>query len=69
MQPEKADVKGFVNKYELPVVKSPCPADKHTKREYVNQLLQQLNRENPGVKDRIFTAIRTGGFEGWGRWE
>ena len=66
---KEADVKGFVNKYELPVVKSPCPADKHTKREYVNQLLQQLNRENPGVKDRIFTAIRTGGFEGWGRWE
>ena len=66
---KEADVKGFVNKYELPVVKSSCPADKHTRREYVNQLLQQLNRENPGVKDRIFAAIRTGGFEGWGRWE
>ncbi|MEZ3428517.1 MAG: tRNA 2-thiocytidine(32) synthetase TtcA [Lachnospiraceae bacterium] len=61
----EADVVGFVNKYNLPVVKSPCPADGHTKREYVKQLLQQLNRENPGVKERMFTAIQTGSLKGW----
>ncbi len=61
----EADVVGFVNKYNLPVVKSPCPADGHTKREYVKQLLQQLNRENPGVKERMFTAIQTGNLKGW----
>lgn len=56
----EADVIGFVNKYHVPVVKSPCPADGHTKREYVRQLLRQLNRENPGVKERMFTAIQNG---------
>lgn len=61
----EADVVGFVNKYNLPVIKSPCPADGHTKREYVKQLLQQLNRENPGVKERMFTAIQTGSLKGW----
>lgn len=61
----EADVIGFVNKYNVPVVKSPCPADGHTKREYIKQLLQQLNRENPGVKERMFTAIQTGGLKGW----
>lgn len=61
----EADVIGFVNKYNVPVVKSPCPADGHTKREYVKQLLQQLNRENPGVKERMFTAIQTGSLKGW----
>ena len=61
----EADVVGFLNKYNLPVVKSPCPADGHTKREYVKQLLQQLNRENPGVKERMFTAIQTGSLKGW----
>ena len=40
---KEADVIGFVRKYEVPVVKSPCPADGHTKREYVKQLLKQLN--------------------------
>lgn len=57
---KEADVIGYVRKYEVPVVKSPCPADGHTKREYVKQLLKQLNTENPGVKQRMFTAIQNG---------
>ena len=57
---KEADVIGFVRKYEVPVVKSPCPADGHTKREYVKHLLKQLNTENPGVKQRMFTAIQNG---------
>ena len=31
---EEKDVKGFSNKYNLPISKNPCPADGHTKREY-----------------------------------
>ncbi len=62
---EEADVIGFVHKYEIPVVKSPCPADGHTKREYVKNLLRDLNRENPGVKSRMFTAISNSDIKGW----
>lgn len=61
----EADVIGFVNKHQIPVVKSPCPADGYTKREYVKNLLKQLNHENPGVKERMFTAIQTGNLNGW----
>ena len=57
---KEADVIGFVHKLDVPVVKSPCPADGHTRREYVKQLLRQLNLENPGVKDRMFTAVQSG---------
>ena len=57
---KEADVIGFVHKHDVPVVKSPCPADGHTRREYVKQLLRQLNLENPGVKDRMFTAVQSG---------
>ncbi len=65
MYMNEADVIGFVRKYNVPVVKSPCPADGHTKREYVKKLLRQLNQENPGVKERMFTAIQTGNLKGW----
>ena len=41
---KEADVIGFTRKNQLPVVKSPCPADGHTRREYVKQLLHQLNQ-------------------------
>lgn len=53
----EADIIGFVNKNQLPVAKSACPADGFTKRKYVEELLKKLNRENPGVKERMFTAI------------
>lgn len=62
---EESDVIGFVNKNNLPVVKSPCPADGYTKREYVHQLLQRLNQEHHGVKNRMFTAICTGEINGF----
>ncbi len=65
MYMNEADVIGFINKYEIPVVKSPCPADGYTKREYTKQLLRQLNLENPGVKERMFTAIQNGNMKGW----
>ena len=61
----EADVIGFVNKYNVPVVKSPCLADGNTKREYVKNLLKQLNQENPGVKERMFTAIVNNHMQGW----
>lgn len=46
MYVSEADVKGFCRKYQLPVVKSPCPADGYTKRQYVKDLLRKLNLEN-----------------------
>ncbi len=61
----EADVIGFVHKYDVPVVKSPCPADGFTKREYVKELLKKINRDSPGVKDRMFSAIQSGNLAGW----
>lgn len=65
MYMNEMDVIGFVKKNQLPVVKSPCPADGHTKREYAKTLLKQLTAENPGVKERMFTAIQRGNLTGW----
>lgn len=62
---EEADVIGFSRKYQLPVAKSPCPADGYTNREYTKDLLKHLNREHPGCKERMFTAILNGNMEDW----
>lgn len=59
------DIIGFKNAYDLPVIKNPCPADGYTKRQYTKEMLKQLNKENPGVKDRIFRAIIEGNFSDW----
>jgi tRNA(Ile)-lysidine synthase TilS/MesJ len=63
----ESEVIGFINKNNISVTKSPCPADGHTKREYIKQTLRQLNLENPGVKDRMFTAITNVNLEGWNK--
>lgn len=61
----EADVKGFQNKYQLPVVKNPCPVDGITKREYAKELVKKINLDNPGAKKRMFTAILDGNIPGW----
>ena len=61
----EAYVKGIARRYDLPVVHNACPADKHTKREYVKNIISQLEHENPGFRTRLFTAIEgshAGGF-------
>jgi tRNA(Ile)-lysidine synthase TilS/MesJ len=66
MYMDEADVIGFVKKHDVPVVKSPCPVDGHTKREYAKNLLKSLNAENPGVRERLFTAVHRSSIRGWG---
>ncbi|MBE6596708.1 MAG: tRNA 2-thiocytidine(32) synthetase TtcA [Ruminococcaceae bacterium] len=62
--PEK-DVRYFASKAELPVVKSTCPADGNTQREEMKQLLAKLDRENKGLRYRIFGAIQRGEIDGF----
>ncbi|MBE5738570.1 MAG: tRNA 2-thiocytidine(32) synthetase TtcA [Clostridiales bacterium] len=41
----------------LPVQKSKCPVDRLTKREYVKDVIKDIQKEIPFVKDRIFSAL------------
>ena len=52
---KEMDVIGFSK--TLPVVKSACPANKVTKREQVKDILSQIGKDIPAVRDMIFTAI------------
>ena len=63
----ESEVKGFQNKTNLPITKNPCPIDGSTKREYVKNLIKQLNKDNPGVKKRLFRAVQDGSLEGWAK--
>lgn len=61
----EADLIGFKNRYHLPVCKNPCPADGTTQRSYVKELLQNLEKENHGVKKRLFHAVLEGNIPGY----
>ncbi|MBQ7821375.1 MAG: tRNA 2-thiocytidine(32) synthetase TtcA [Clostridia bacterium] len=63
--PEK-DIRYFVSKTPLPVMKSPCPADGATKREEMKVFLKKLEYEHHnGLKHRMFKAICKSGIDGW----
>lgn len=61
----EAEIIGFEHRFSLPVTKNPCPIDGSTRREYVKNLIRQINSDNPGVKKRFFHAITEGNLEGW----
>ena len=62
--PEKG-VANFVVEQGIRIVKNACPVDGSTKREYARQLMEQINRETPGAKDRMMHAIVNGRFSDW----
>lgn len=62
---EEREIVRYAKEAKLPVVKSTCPADKNTKRQYIADTLNALDRENHGLKQRIFTAIQRSDLSGW----
>lgn len=48
------------------IVKSKCPADKHTVRQTTKEFLAELEHKDHGVKQRIFGAMRKSGIDRWG---
>lgn len=61
----ESDMKGFRNKYSLPCVKNPCPHDGTTRRQYVKDLVAKINKDNPGVKKKMYNAILKGKIYEW----
>lgn len=62
--PEK-EVQAFAKSVGLPVVPSACPADENTERESMKQLLASLERQNRGLRHRIFGAMQRGEIDGF----
>ena len=58
-------VDAFARRMELPVLQNRCPVDKHTKREEVKELILNLVKEYPDLKERIFGAMQRYPLEAW----
>ncbi len=62
---EERDIKTFVKKASLPVMKSPCPMDKTSERAKMKDMLHAFDREHRGLYTRIVGAVERGGVDGW----
>ena len=63
--PEHA-VMSCAKRNNFTIVKSKCPANKHTNRETTKQFLAELEHEHKGIKMRIFGAMRKANIDRWG---
>lgn len=64
--PEKS-VRYYVNHtHGLPVMASPCPADRDSERQRVKDLLYNLEKDYDGLKHRIFGAMQKSDVDGFG---
>ncbi len=64
---QEKDVLYFTRRRALPIMKSLCPEDHATERENMKKLLASLERENKGLRHRIFTAMCSGNIDGFKR--
>ena len=62
---EKA-VAHFAQERQLPVVHNTCPADKHTKRQEVKELIASMQAQYPELKTRVFGAMQRLPLPQWG---
>lgn len=47
----------LARRYQLPVVKNPCPVDGHTNRQEMKELLYALENRRPGALDQLSRAL------------
>lgn len=59
------DVTRAVKSADLPIVKSRCPADGVTGRQEAKQLLAELEKQYPGLCEKIVGALQRGKIDNW----
>jgi tRNA 2-thiocytidine biosynthesis protein TtcA len=50
-------VKKYSKERNFPVIKNHCPSSKTSRRIYVKNLLNELTKDNPAIRDNIFKAM------------
>lgn len=62
---EEKQIKSLAKKLNFPPSKKCCPMDGSSKRQYIKDLIHDLNKDMPKIKENIFGAIRRSGIDGW----
>lgn len=59
-------VRSAVNRLQLPVVHNPCPLNGASRRQEVKELIAELEKKYPDLKQKIFGGMQRYPLEGWG---
>lgn len=59
------DIRNAVTRLGIPVMHNPCPADGHTERTGIKELVASLEKDYPGLKQRLYGALQRSEIDGW----
>ena len=59
------EIKGFIQKSGISIVKNTCLADGNTKRQETKELLQMLSGNYTNLQEKVFGAIQRSYLKGW----
>ena len=62
---EEKDIRYFIRHSDIPLVESVCPENHNTERENMKKLLSDLEKNNKGLRHRIFGARCRGELDGF----
>ena len=60
------EIRNAATREHLPIVKSKCPVDGVTNRQNTKEWLVQMEQEYPGLRKRVFGAMKRANIDGWG---
>jgi len=53
---EEKEIEGYTRFFSIPALKSDCPRNNDSKRAFIRDILKQLTKENPDIKNNILKA-------------
>jgi len=62
---EEKLIRATVRELGLTPIKSGCPNDGYSKRQFIKELITDLTRENRHIRANLFGAIQRAGINGW----
>ena len=64
IETKESTIRYFISSNKIDILKNSCPEDKNSERENIKQLLNNLERNNKGLKHRIMCAMEKGSING-----
>lgn len=62
----ESEIKAAAARLQLPVMKSPCPADGCTERQNAADMLHELEKTYPNFTETVIAALQRDNISGWG---
>ena len=59
------EIRWVARRLELPVVENPCPANGHSRRQEVKELISGLEGRYPDIKQKLFGSLQRYPLYGW----